>query len=104
MLIKEIRLGCDDLVDHANRNCTDNRIENLRCCSASKNAMNRGVISSYVKYKGIDFNKGKYRARIKINGKSTHIGYFDSAEEAAMAYDIKALEIFGEFATLNFSK
>ncbi len=33
---------------------------------------------------------------------NNHIGYFDNEEEAAKARDKKSLELFGEFAILNF--
>lgn len=96
------KLEYDEIIDHANRNYTDNRISNLRACSASKNAMNRKQIESLVKYKGVDLHKNKYRVRIKLEGKSKHIGYFDDPESAARAYDENALKYFGEFALLNF--
>jgi hypothetical protein len=35
-------------------------------------------------------------------GSGRHIGYFSSEEAAAHAYDAKAVELFGEFAHLNF--
>lgn len=57
------------------------------------------------KYKGVNYYKNKksnqWRARIKIFRKEIHIGYYDSEIEAALAYNIKAVELFGEFAVLN---
>jgi hypothetical protein len=44
----------------------------------------------------------KYVASIRANGKSLSLGYFDDEIEAAVAYDIKAIQFFGEFAYLNF--
>lgn len=40
-------------------------------------------------YRGITFNKSsqKFRARICVNNKHIHIGYFDEVLEAAKAYD-----------------
>lgn len=35
------------------------------------------------------------------NYSSLFLGYFDSEEEAALAYNIKAVELYGEFAKLN---
>lgn len=55
-------------------------------------------------YKGVYFHKcqQKFNVRISANNKRFDLGYYDSAEEAARAYDAKAKELFGEFAYLNF--
>ena len=55
-------------------------------------------------YKGVGWNKkaNKWRAKIQIDSKSKHLGYFDSEIEAAKQYDKKAKEHFGEYAKLNF--
>jgi hypothetical protein len=44
----------------------------------------------------------RWQARITIDRKQHHIGTFDTPEEAARAYDARALEAFGSFAVLNF--
>jgi hypothetical protein len=41
-------------------------------------------------------------AHIQFNGKQKRIGWFKTPEEAALAYDSTAKELFGEFAKLNF--
>lgn len=46
--------------------------------------------------------RGKYQASIQVDGKSKFLGHFVVPEDAAHAYDAAALEIFGEFARLNF--
>lgn len=38
---------------------------------------------------------------IRKDGRSTRIGVFDNEVEAAMAYNKRALEVFGEFARIN---
>jgi len=56
------------------------------------------------KYRGVCWNKcnKSWKASIKVNGKNTHIGYFDNVHEAAYAYDLKAMQVRGTRAILNF--
>lgn len=90
-------------IDHKNGNGLDNRRENIRICSYSQNQMNRKNTSGKTsKYKGVNFYRGKYISRIKLNYKEIRIGSFRLEIDAAKAYDIKAKELFGEFASLNF--
>ena len=97
------RLTKEDVVDHINHDPLDNHRHNLRLATRSQNAANVGPYANNTSgYKGVDFNQGKWRARITQHGKRHFLGTFDTAEEAARAYDSKALELFGEFASLNF--
>lgn len=89
-------------VDHINGNKLDNRRENLRWASRSennRNSKNKGDRP----FKGVVHNRGLYWvAQIRLDGKNTHIGTFDSEIEAAKAYDAAAKKHFGDFARLNF--
>jgi hypothetical protein len=89
-------------IDHKNHNTLDNRKENLRACSRSQNLANQGIKEGK-RFKGVYTEKGRdtYRANISYHGKSFMIGRFDTEEEAAIAYNKKALELFGEFSVLN---
>jgi len=94
-------------VDHINGNGLDNRIENLRMCNNSQNQMNRrNQQNSLSKYKGVrkvqerKLNNPWY-ASISKDRVKFHLGYFSTEKEAAEAYNNKAKELFGEFASLN---
>jgi hypothetical protein len=103
----------EKMVDHSNGDRLDNRKENLRVCTHQENQMNRGKTKTNKSgYKGVSYMKKKknmineyskpWSASIRFNGKSIYIGTFAIKEEAARAYDKKAIELFGEFAVLNF--
>lgn len=54
------------------------------------------------KYRGISKYKGnKWRAVIHIKCKRFHLGIFNNEEEAALAYNKKAIELLGDKAKLN---
>lgn len=92
----------DKYVDHINGDGLDNRKSNLRFCTHQQNQMNsRGLKGSFSKYKGVFKYSNKYRASITHNRKMIHLGVFDTEIEASLAYDKKAVELFGYFAKLN---
>jgi hypothetical protein len=94
-------------VDHVNNNTLDNRRENLRKATAAENSRNCRISKRNVSgFKGVHFRKefGTWRACIRYEYVLRHLGSFDSAEEAAKAYDHAAIELFGEFAHLNFPR
>lgn len=91
--------------DHKNHNTLDNRRSNLRRCTISQNSLHTKTPTTNTSgFKGVTFRKerSKWRARIRINGKLTHLGLFDSPEEAALVYDMAAKKFHKEFAFLNF--
>lgn len=93
------------VVDHINGDPLDNRKCNLRVCNKSQNAANSKVPNnSSSGYKGVHwFKRDKnWQSQIKYHQKRYHLGYFDSPEDAARAYDKAALQFFGEFARTNF--
>lgn len=92
------------ILDHINGDRADNRIENLRLVTPAQNAWNMKVKeSSKTKYKGvfIDFNTGRFEARICKHGKQISLGYFENSNDAAKIYNDEAVKLFGEFARLN---
>src|SRR5690606_32935572 len=92
-------------VDHINGDGLDNRRANLRHATHRENLLNRGAVQgSESPYKGVSYHKltGRWRARIKSDGKTRYLGTHATQEEAARAYDRAAREMFGEFAWVNF--
>lgn len=89
------------IVDHVNGNRDDNRIDNLRLATARENCHNRlpsrGAKS---KYKGVDWHRcvGKWRARIKTETGTLHLGHFETEESAREAYLLAEPYFFGSFA------
>lgn len=74
-------------VDHINHKTNDCRRKNMRVCTHKQNSRNQSPQrNSACKYKGVDYNLGKYRARIKHNGKTIDLGRYDSEIDAGEAY------------------
>ena len=81
------------MVDHIDRNRSNNKIENLRLATRQENNRNNSANGFYWEPKS-----KTYRASIKINGKANHIGRYDTILDARAAY-LQARRLhFGEFA------
>jgi len=91
-------------IDHINHNILDNRRFNIRICTPRQNSMNRKPDqNTSSKYKGVSWedSRNKWQAHITIKGKKKHLGYFQTEELAALAYNEAAKKYFKEFAYLN---
>jgi hypothetical protein len=88
-------------VDHRNNDTLDCQRSNLRVATHNQNNFNRAGFG-LSGYKGVTRERRYWRARITFNEVSTHLGYFETAVQAAVAYDKAAHDRFGEFAWLNF--
>jgi hypothetical protein len=89
------------ILDHIDGNPLNNRIENLRECSDSENLCNAKIRSNNTSgIKGVCWFKPrqKWRARISLNKKEYHLGYFDTKEEAEIAVIDARPKIHQEFA------
>ena len=89
-------------IDHENGQHADNRIKNLRDITQRGNVHNQHKVRSDSKsgIKGVRFkeDKGKYQARIRVNGVEEHIGYYDTAEEAHQEYLIRKRQVHPTFS------
>lgn len=92
LFMHRLILDTDQFVDHINHNGLDNRKDNLRIVSKSQNQMNAN-------YKGVYKSCGEnWMARIKLNGKTCHIGTFVDIEEAYYARWYAEQIVFKEYA------
>ena len=96
------------ILDHIDRNRDNNRLENLRLCNESQNAANAEKPSHNTSgYRGVYFERGRdkwiARIRIVVDGNRTRyrIGRYDTAEEAAIAYNVHMMRHFRDYALLN---
>jgi hypothetical protein len=88
-------------IDHVNCTRSDNRWGNLREATRSQNNGNMPrPVHNRSGVKGVfwDKSRNRWQAQIKIRGRSTSLGRFDSKESAAAAYEAAARQHFGEFA------
>jgi len=98
-------------VDHINHDGLDNRKENLRICTHAENSRNKkSHIDGSSEYLGVSHRRyfkknGNYSERwvteIMFCNKRIYIGRYRNEIDAALSYNQKAVELFGEFANLN---
>jgi hypothetical protein len=88
------------IIDHVDRDVSNNKIENLRGCTKSQNEMNRSKYScNKTGHKNIHKNKrNKFVVEFKIKGKERFQKEFDSLEEAVKVAIQKRNELHGAFA------
>jgi len=108
--MSRVIIGIDGLdfkekeADHVDRNRLNNQKCNLRAVTRSLNLKNKSkYFNNTTNFKGVSYRKPekKYRARIQCDGKTHYLGSFDDPKVAAIAYNKKATEVFGNFAFLN---
>ena len=75
-------------LDHINNVRSDNRIENLREATHYQNSLNRPPLKNkQSQYKGLYWNKNKWRVQPEIESRKIQVGYFIDELEAATAYN-----------------
>ena len=97
--------GEGETVDHKNGDTLDNRRENLRSSNQSEQAHNKrkrgGCVSEY---HGVSRNGKKWVGGVWKDKKKYRSGRHETEEEAALAYNRLATELYGEKAQLNVIK
>jgi hypothetical protein len=87
-------------VDHIDGDGLNNTRDNLRVATKAQNQHNRRINRDNTSgLKGVSWCKhaGKCQARITINGKLKHLGYFNTKEEAHAAYCEASAKFHKEF-------
>jgi len=89
---REIQENDELVIDHYDRDPSNNRITNLRLITKLENVINSDRIENCL---GYYFHKriGKWRASIQAEGYQKHLGYFDTEEEARQHY-LEQLSIY----------
>lgn len=88
------------LVDHKNLIKDDDRWGNLRLAMHSQNAANAPISKcSSTGIKGVRlYRNGRFSAQIKVDKKYIHLGYHETKEGAAAAYESASRRYFWKFA------
>lgn len=87
------------ILDHKDRNRSNNAIANLRECTASQNAANRDFSSMNTSgYRGVvEKSPSRWQAQACVAGTNFYLGIFDTPEEASARYEEFCTAVRGEF-------
>lgn len=99
-------------LDHKDRIRHHNWFDNLRETTQAQNNSNQGIhLNNTSGFKGVNkhhypnkypsSHKVRWMAQIRHEGKRYNLGYFDTPEEAAEAYDNASIRLHGEFGVTN---
>ena len=88
-------------VDHIHDDPLDNRRGKLQITSQSANVQKSVRRPPRSGYRGVSSVDGRFRAQINVAGECVYLGRFDTAEEAAEAYNKAAREHYGATAFQN---
>jgi hypothetical protein len=91
------------LTDHIDGDCLNNQRANLRNCTKRTNAANMRKHRGSSVYKGVSKHENSWRTQIWQNNEKVYGAVFPNERWAAMAYDLNAKALFGEYARLNFA-
>jgi hypothetical protein len=87
-------------LDHKDRDCSNDRISNLREATQSQNLGNRSMLPQNTSgYRSVSYDRHKrrWRARIAAFGKRQSLGTYKTREEAAAVISARGKQLFGEF-------
>lgn len=90
-----------DIIDHIDRNRSNNKKNNLRFCSPSQNSMNSSMSKQNSSgFIGVSYYKASdcWESHIGVEGEKKELGHYKEKREAVIARLKAEKEYFGEFA------
>lgn len=91
----------DQVIDHINHNTLDNRKNNLRLTTISKNSRHREGVNknNTTGYRNVCYSKteNKYIVQLQIDSKNTRLGVFDDVHEAGEFAKTMREKYYGKF-------
>jgi len=95
--------GYDGKIDHKDLDQLNNQRTNLRVCTTQTNAVNsKKAPNKSSIYKGVSKSGNRWRSQLTYNNEKVYDAMFAEERHAAMAADLNAYVLFGEYARLNF--
>lgn len=92
----------DQSIDHVDGDRANNRWSNLRVADRHGQARNQGLRrNNKTGKKGVYVSRARFKVVIRAGSKPIHLGVYETADEAAHAYNKAAIKMHGKFARLN---
>ena len=87
------------IIDHKDRNPSNNALSNLREATVSQNALNSVNRTNTSGYRGVTWNKRakKWQAQARLNNRYHYLGVFESSEDASSAFEAFSRTHHGQF-------
>jgi len=88
-----------EIVDHIDRNPSNNIFENLRAATRQQNNSNSGIRKDNTSgVKGVTWHNNRWDVRVGFNKKRIHLGCFEDLELAELVAEMGREKYHGAFA------
>lgn len=107
LFLHKLVMNTNNTVDHIKHNTFDNRKSNLRIATKQQNAQNASLSKNNTSgVTGVTWHKRDkvWQARITLNYKKIHLGYFESFDDAVRARKEAEEKYYGKYSYDNSMK